>query len=68
MDFAVSIDHRVKKKPKKTVHHEGDGGTNCSWYTWNGHQRFGKKAEGIGNLERIETIQTSALLRSARIP
>ena len=75
VDFAVLADHRVKlresekndkyldfaRELKKNVEHESDGYTNynyCSWY------RDGKTWE---IRERVETIQTTALLRSARI-
>ena len=27
---------------KKTVEHEGDGDTDCSWCTWNGLQKIGE--------------------------
>ena len=54
MDFAVSVDHRVKIKEsiksykyqylKKTMEHEDDGDTNCNW-------RTRKIPKGLENLE-----------------
>ena len=55
LDFAILADHRVKIKEsektdkyldlawemKKAVKHEGDGDTNCSWYTWNDLEETG---------------------------
>ena len=52
---------------KRTMKHENDGDTNCGGYTWNGPQVLEKEAEGIGDQGRIETIQITAVLRSARI-
>ena len=76
MDFTILADHRVKIKENKNKYledsarelkssYEGDGDTTCKWCTWNNTQR---------GLEELEiwgwayTIQTTALLRSARIP
>ena len=79
MDFAVPADHREKakrktnnwtlpeKKQKQTVEYEGDGDTDCSWGTWNGSQRPGKRLEEQAIRGRIETIQTSVFLKLARI-
>ena len=47
--------------------HESDGDTNCNWCAWYSHQRFGTGTGGLGNKGRVETIQTTALLKSARI-
>ena len=44
-----------------------DGNTNCSWYTWISPQIPGKNMKVFQIRGRIETILTSALLRSARI-
>ena len=78
MDFAVPADHRVKlKKTKKrdkyqdlarelkkeTMEYESYGETNCNWCT-----RY-RLAQGLEDLEtrgRVETIQTTALLGSAK--
>ena len=49
------------------MEHEGDGDTNCNWCTLNNPQRLDK---GNGNLKirgQVETIQTTALLRSAKV-
>ena len=42
--------------------HEGDNYTNRDWCFWYSHQRIVKYNGG-----RVETIQTSTLLRTARI-
>ena len=76
MDFAIPADDRLKitenekrdkyldfsREQKTTVEHEGDGDTHCNWSTWNNPQNLRK---GTGRW--AETIQTKALLRSARI-
>ena len=70
MNFGVSLDHRVKKKetekinkyldlarePKKAVLHEGDSDANNSWCAENLEKNW--------KSGRIETIQTTALLKS----
>ena len=76
MDFAVPADYRVELKEsekkdkyldlawevKKTVEHESDGDTNCTVTKG--------LVQGLEDLEirgRVETIQTTALLRLDRI-
>ena len=63
VDFAVSVDHKVKIKEskkrdqyidlarelKKTMKHEIDGDTNYGWCTWNNHQRINKGTGKLGN-------------------
>ena len=63
VDFAVPVDHRVKLKEcekrdkyhdlawelKKTVEHESDSYTICSWCSWYSKQRIGKRTVGLGN-------------------
>ena len=46
---------------------EGDGDTNCNVCTWNYPRRIGKGIEDIEIKGPGEAIQTTALLRSARI-
>ena len=58
------LDLVTEQKKKKTAENEGDGGTNFSWCAWNGPQKGSKQLEIRG---RIETIHTTALLRSVRI-
>ena len=72
--FTVPTDHKVKikeseekwqipgpcQRTKNTMKHMGDGDTNWSWWIWNRP----KQLEISG---RIETIQTTAILRYARI-
>ena len=81
MDFAILADHRVKLKEsekrdnyldlarelKKTMKHEGDGDTNCNWCSQHTHQRIVKGLEELEIRGQVETIQTIALLRLARI-
>ena len=56
---------KKKKKKKKLVEYECNGDTNYNWRTWNGAPRLGLEKLETGRI--IETIQTTALLRSARI-
>ena len=81
LDFAVPSDNRVKLKEseknnkyryiawelKKTLEHESDDCTNCNWCSWCSHQRIGTGLEDLEIKWRVETIQTTALLRWARI-
>ena len=43
---------------------ENDSDTNSIWCTWNDSQRLGKRQEVLDIRGRIETIQTTVLLRS----
>ena len=56
-----------KLKKKKAVEHNGDHDTNGSLCDWNDPQRLVKKMEELEIRGRIETIRSTALLRSARI-
>ena len=79
VDFAVSADQRVKIKDKyrdkyldlerelKTIEYEKHDNTNCNRRFWNGPQKFGKGLEELEIRGGIETIQTTAVLTSARI-
>ena len=49
------------------MEHEDDGDTNCNWCIWNNSQRIGKGMEELEIRGQVETIQTTALLRLARI-
>ena len=51
------------------MEHESDGDTSTNWLTRYSHQRIDKGTGGLGEKTRkkVETIQTTALLRSARI-
>ena len=44
-----------------------DSDTNCNWYVWNDLQRFGNGLEDLEIGWQTETIQITALLRSASI-
>ena len=81
VDFAVPTDHRIKLKEyekrdkyldltselKKTMEHEGDNYTNCDWCFWHGNKRILKGLEDLEVGGRVVTIQTTALLKTARI-
>ena len=64
------------QKIEKTMEHEGGGDTNCTWCTRNNTQRLGAFGtitkgllKGLDDLKvggRVVTIQTKALLRTAR--
>ena len=77
-DFAFQAKHRVimkenektdkyldlAKELKKAMEREYDGDTKCSWFAWKGLERRREELEIRG---RIDTIQSTALLRSAKI-
>ena len=77
MDFAVQGNHRVKLKEskkrdeyldidrelKKTMEHVGESDTNCSWCAWNSHKMIAFGLDDLKTRERVETTQTTALLR-----
>ena len=81
MDFALLIDYcgEIRESEKidsyldlvrdieKTEEHEANSDTDYSWCTWNGQQKFGKGTRELEIRERMETIQTTVLLRLARI-
>ena len=51
----------------KATEHEGDCDTNCNWCAQNNPKKLDKALEEVKISGRAETIQTTALLRSARI-
>ena len=57
----------VPPPAKKPLEHERDGDTNCNWHARYSHQRFVQELEDLEIRARVEIIQTTALLRSARI-
>ena len=77
VEFAVPADHIEVSKMrdkyldlawelKKPMEHESD--INCNLCTWDNPQRIGKKGlKGLGISGQVETIQITALFRSARI-
>ena len=82
VNFAVPADHRIKLKEcgkkdkyldlawelKKLWNHVSDDYTICTWCVWNTVTK--RLVKGLEDLEvggRGETIQTTALLRTARI-
>ena len=80
VDFAVSADYSEKKPSEKiddyqklarelkiAVKHEGDSDTNSVLWTWDNFQRIDKGTGRLRNKKKIEAIQTTSLLRSAKI-
>ena len=81
VDFAVPADHRIKlnecekrdkyfdlaRELKKTMEHEGDNYANCDWCLWHGNKGLLKGLEDLEVGGRMETIQTTALLKTATI-
>ena len=49
------------------MEHQGVGDTSCNWWTRNNPQRNVKGLEDSEIRELVKTIQTTALIRSARI-
>ena len=56
-----------KNKNKKPMEHKSYGDTNCNLRARCSHQNIGIDTEGLEIKGRVETIQTTALLLSARI-
>ena len=54
-------------RAEQTVDHEGDSGTNSSWCPWNGTKGSERILVDLEIQLRILTIQSTALLKSARI-
>ena len=52
---------------KNPVKHESHGDTDCNWCSWYSHQWISTKTRGLRNKNRVDTIQTTVLLSSARI-
>ena len=83
VDFAVPADHRIELKEcekkdkyldlarelKKTMKHAGDNYADCDWCIWysNYNNNLSKRQEDLEVGRRVETIQTTASLRTARI-
>ena len=70
MDFAIPAAQRETstwQRTKKAVEHMGDGNANCNWCTWKVHKALERLLEEVEIWGRAKTIQTTALLRSARI-
>ena len=49
------------------MEHENDGDANCNRCTWNTPQKTDKELEDLEIRGQVEAIQTTALLKSARI-
>ena len=83
MNFAVPLDHRVKRKENgkkkrnkyidlaremlKPMENESDGDINDNWHARYSHEMIGRGTGGHGNKRTSGGYQTTALLRSARI-
>ena len=81
IDFAVPADHRIKLKEsekkdkyldlarelKKRWKMQVTIISNCNWCVWNSNSGITKGVEDLEVGGRVETIQTTALLRTARI-
>ena len=52
---------------QKVVKHEGDSDTSFIWSPWNNLNNMEKKLEELKIRGRIETVQTTTLLKLARI-
>ena len=52
------LDHA--RELKKTVEHANNGDNNCSW---NGPQRLGKEARGIGNQRKKQNYQDRSIAK-----
>ena len=57
------LEHVRELKKRKTMECESDGDTNCNWWAWNNLQEL----EYLEIRGQVKIIQTTALLRSARI-
>ena len=55
------------KRTEKSVKHEDNIDTNHSWDPWNSPQKPGKRFKEMERRKRIETNQTTALLKSTWI-
>ena len=53
----------LRQRTKKTVEHESDDDTNYFWRAWNDLQSLKKRPEVLRIGRRIQTIQTTALMR-----
>ena len=50
LKFCIIIEFGVVRLiTRRNNSNNGDGDTNCSLYTWNGPQGFGKETGGIGD-------------------
>ena len=74
------MDHQIKLKiskkrdkyldlarAEKAVEHEGDGATNCNWYSWNGSQRPRKEIGVTGDQKRNQNLETGEDLLLLRL-
>ena len=58
----IKINTKTLLENWKTMEHKSDSDTNCNWCACYSYQKI-----GTGTGERVETIQTTTLLRSVRI-
>ena len=57
----------LARELRKLCNTKVDSDTNCNWCTWNGSKSLERGLEGLEIGGRVDTIQTTPLLRSARI-
>ena len=55
------------QRDEKAVEHEEDSDTNRSWSSWNSSQKPEERLKEMKSSQRIETIKTTAILKSDRI-
>ena len=66
MKREISIKNLLENK-KKTIENKSDSDTDCDWCTQNNREDSLKGLEDL-EIKELETIHTSALLRSTWIP
>ena len=59
---------RVGKKQQKTAQLAGSSGTNCSWYSWNSPQMFGKRVKEMEIRGRIHALLRLKCAEESRRP
>ena len=57
----------LARELKKTMEHEGNGDSNWNWHSFCGHQKTNTGTGGFEKKRRMESIQTTALVKSTRI-
>ena len=60
------ISAEKKKRSENSGKYKSDGDANRSLNSWNGSQKSENEIKGVGDPRKIENIQTTALLNSAR--
>ena len=55
------------QRMEKTLEHEGNGDTNCSWCIWNSPKMFRKKNRGLVNQRKNEDHPGHSITNLIRI-